>query len=745
MATPTNNDVSLLDAPIATHLGVAWRVLPQLRRLGITTIRQLLLHLPHRYEDFSLTVPIGALGPDQTATVRGTVTSVKNIRTFRRRMNLTEAVVEDDSGAIKAVWFHQPFIARRLAKGTLVSLSGKVSADQSSMYLSNPAYEIVRGDEASAPAPSVHTGRLVPVYPETSGLSSKWLRFLMQKAFKKVGDVPEVLPPEVIERQKLLTLGDALKKAHFPDRLAEAARAKRRLAFNEIFFIQLGALAERMRLAQEEAPPVPFDLEAVKAFVGTLPFSLTVAQRRAAWEILQDIAKPTPMNRLLEGDVGSGKTVVAAIAIWTCLRKGYQAAVMAPTEILARQHFATLHKFLPEARIGLCVSSERSDSEGSRMKRLEFADAVRQGRIGVVVGTHALIQKDVTFDKLALAIVDEQHRFGVDQRAALMKKADRGESADDKTESRELKPPIPHLLSMTATPIPRTLTLTLYGDLDLSILDELPKGRQKIVTRVIPPALRDQTYAFMRAQVREGRQVFVVCPRIEGEKTIEGDLPQATLVSAAKRPAAQTLFDNRALAWADAKAVLDEYEKLSKRVFPDLRVAMLHGKMKPKEKEAVMEKFLQRQHDMLVSTSVIEVGVDVPNATIMAIEGAEHFGLAQLHQFRGRVGRGAHQSHCFLFTDSPAKVANRRLNAIVTAASGFALAEEDLRIRGPGDFHGVRQAGLPDLAMASLYNLEFITAARREAEALLRRDPQLARHPALRRELEEFRQRIHFE
>ncbi len=487
-----------------------------------------------------------------------------------------------------------------------------------------------------------------------------------------------------------------MRAIHFPRSLEEAECAQKRFAFEELLLIQLSALRERAKLKRHHAPEIPLQLHWVKKFVASLPFELTDAQRRSMWEIFQDIAKPRPMNRLLEGDVGSGKTVVAASAALLVARAGFRTAVMAPTEILARQHYDTLSKFLKpfDVSVGLLIGSEKNSTGAA-----------------VLTGTHALIQEGRTFENLGLVVVDEQHRFGVEQRARLIK-----------NNTTHL---VPHFLSMSATPIPRTFALAIYGDLDLSILDEMPKARKRVITKIVEPEKRPGAYQFIRDEVKEGRQVFVICPRIEVSLPAEGET--------SIRPA-----------MLETKAVKEEYKKLSEKIFKDLKVGMLHGKLKSKEKDAVMKKFKNRELDILVSTSVVEVGVDVPNATIMMIEGAQAFGLAQLHQFRGRVGRGAAQSYCFLFP-SENGMTTRRLRAVVEAKNGFELAERDLEIRGAGDIFGTRQWGVSSEAMKALADAKLVRAVRTEAIELLRQDPKLEHNFLLGERLEETERTVHLE
>ncbi len=509
------------------------------------------------------------------------------------------------------------------------------------------------------------------------------------------------MPKEVSERQKLYDVKTALNEIHFPSSLEKAEEARKKFAFEELFLLQLRALSERKKIQRQKAVSVKFNQELIKNFVSSLPFELTNAQRLALWEILKDLEKPYPMNRLLNGDVGSGKTVVAAAAAVEMAKAGFQTAAMAPTEVLANQHFQTFSKILKDTgvKIGLLTSS------GTKGEGIS-AD--------IVIGTHSLIQEGIKFTNLALVVIDEQHRFGVEQRAALLKNNNNF---------------APHLLSMTATPIPRTLALTIYGDLDISILNEMPKGRQTIETQLIPPEKRKEFYQFIRNQVKEGRQIFVICPRIETpeEKKDIQKIGQLSIKDYLKY---------------EVKAVKAEYKKLSEEVFKDLKVAMLHGKMKSKEKEEIMAKFKNKDFDILVATSVIEVGVDVPNATIMMIEGAERFGLAQLHQFRGRVGRGEHKSYCLLFTESPLVASTRRLDALLKTNDGFKLAEMDLKIRGPGEFIGTKQSGIPDLAMASLADMNLIKQARAEAKLILK---NLNNYPFVFQKLSEFSRQVHFE
>jgi len=702
----------------------------RLKKLGIKTLRDLFFHFPHRYDDFSNIIPIAKVQLGQTCCVQGRILEIKNTRTWRKRMFLTQAIIEDDTAAIKAVWFNQPYLINTLMQGDYVCLAGKVVLGDDGLYLSNPAYEKIKKEKGLSPG-LTHTGRLVPVYPETEGLSSRWLRYILKPLLAKFKNkIKDPIPESIRKKYNLMEIGKALWQIHFPDSKALAKKAQERFSFEDLFLIQLLVLKERQKLAKQRAVPIPINIELIKEFVESLPFKLTGAQKRCAWQILKDIQKPRPMNRLLEGDVGSGKTVVATIAALNTAKAGYQVAFMAPTEILAKQHFQEIGKLLKKFKLNIGLLTGKTDrliskklGEQIEISRKKLLEKTEKGEIDILIGTHALIQEKVKFKNLALVILDEQHRFGVEQRAKLI----------STKKQKEMKA-IPHLLSMTATPIPRTLALSIYGDLDLSLLDEMPKGRKKIITKIVSPANRQKAYSFIRKQVKKGRQVFVICPRIEPQNQ---ELEETSSRLTKKKRAI--------LSWAEVKAVKEEYEKLSKEIFPDLKVGMLHGKMSSKEKEKIMNDFKNKKIDILVSTSVVEVGVDVPDATVMMIEGAERFGLAQLHQFRGRVGRSKYQSFCFLFTDSPAKKTHQRLKALVESEDGFALSEKDLEIRGPGNLIGTRQWGIPDLAMSALTDIFLVEKTKKVAKEIIEQDPELKNYPLLRKKIESFRERIHLE
>ena len=751
-----------LSTPIEEIPRIGPQYQKKLKKLGIKTVQDLLFHFPHRYEDFSNLVPVLEVKAGERVCVQGKILEIGNTKTWKKRMILTQAIVRDNSGSIKVVWFNQPYLINVLKAGNLVCLAGKAISDKYGLYLSSPAYEklppttfrengAIQINAQKSGGGLIHTGRLVPVYPETEGLSSRWLRFILRPILVQLKDKIEDPLPEIVRREnQLLPIKEDIWQIHFPTSINLANRAKERFSFENLFLIELYVLKERLTLKKEKAIAIPLNLKIIQEFIKSLPFSLTLAQKRCTFQILKDLQKSRPMNRLLEGDVGSGKTIVAMIAALNVVKTGFQVALMAPTEILAKQHFKTFGQFLnpppllreklpPDelkqkwwgVKIGL-LTSEDCRIGKQKVSKKEVLEEIKNGKIDILIGTHALIQENVKFGPppggLALVILDEQHRFGIEQRASLVV---RGSTRIATLKDAEIK--IPHLLSMTATPIPRTLALTIYGDLDLSLLDELPKGRKKIITKVIQPGKRKEAYGFIRNEIKKGRQVFVICPRIEPAKISNENL------------GGQASKEKEIISWAEVKAVKEEYEKLSKIIFPDLKVGMLHGRMKTEKKEKIMRDFRNGKIDILVSTSVVEVGIDIPNATLMMIEGAERFGLSQLHQFRGRVGRGEDQAYCFLFTESPAKKTAQRLKAILSSENGFELAEKDLEIRGPGEIFGKRQWGIPDLAMDSLKDVFLVEKTRNIAKELLEEDSELKKYPLLKKRIEEFRKKIHLE
>ncbi len=677
-APPTRTTITSLSDPVSILPGVGPSRAKQLEKLGASTVRDLLYLHPRRYIDYSQLDPIANLMFGQISTVQGTVTAIDG-RPTRTGKQLVEVAVSDDSGTIKAIFFN-PYIERQLRVGARVSMSGRVEQMRGTLCFKTPEWEQLTGD-------AIHTGRIVPVYPLTQGLYQKTLRGIVRAALD--GGLPlveEYLPQRTLERIEppLAALRQALEWMHYPDGDTpdEARRrwlaAKSRLAFDELLSLQLGLLQRKQGYQAE--PGIAFDPPdgTLDSFRTALPFKLTGAQQRALRDIMRDMQSPGPMSRLLQGDVGSGKTAVAAAAAFVAVQSGYQAAIMAPTELLAEQHYRSLNALFEALPAELQPRIELITGSTTTAERREVYASFAAGTCDIAVGTQALIQESVVFAQLGLAIVDEQHRFGVEQRAALRQKG-----------------VAPDVLVMTATPIPRSLALTVHGDLDVTTLDELPPGRQAIVTRWLQGKERLDAYGFVRERVRAGEQAFIVFPLVEESDMVE------------------------------ARAAVDEHARLSREVFPDLRVGLLHGRMRPAEKDEVMIAFRERELDVLVSTSVIEVGIDIPNATVMLIEGADRFGLSQLHQFRGRVGRGERQSYCLLVSDKVSHEAETRLQAMVDSDDGFKLAQIDLEMRGPGDFLGTRQSGLPEFQLADYADLRDLERARNEAERILEDDPQL--------------------
>jgi ATP-dependent DNA helicase RecG len=673
-----------------------------LKKMGLLTIRDFLYYLPFRYDDFRKVTPLSQDFIDQIITVEGKITKTKINRIFKRRMMVVEITLEDENGEImKAVWFNQPYILDSLPIGSSGRFSGKLAFKGKHFEMINPAWEKASRD-------ATNTGRLVPIYPETVGISSKWIRWQMKMLLPLAKEIPDILPAEIRTKFNLYDIYKALTQLHFPDSREKLIRAQKRMAFEEMLLVQLKTLQVKKDWEGKNSISIKFDEKLIKNFVSKLPWKLTDAQRKASFEILKDLERSQPMNRLLNGDVGSGKTVVAAIAALEIISAGYQVAVMAPTEVLAKQHFESFIKLFENYSIdtALLTNSYKLTANNENISRLKLLKEIEKGKINLVIGTHALIQRDVKFINLSLVIIDEQHRFGVAQRAALQQET---MSIDDGSARA-----IPHLLTMTATPIPRTLAIAFFGSLDLSILDEMPKNRKPIITKIIPPEERQKIYEFIKSEVKKGRQVFVILPLID---------------------------ESLAQSMTEVRAVTAEYEKLSKEVFPEFKIGLLHGRLKSKEKESVMEQYNDKKIDILVSTSVVEVGIDIPNATVMVIENSERFGLLQLHQFRGRVGRSEHQSYCFLFTEE----SSERLSIMEKTNDGFKISEKDLELRGPGQFFGLVQSGLPDITMENLTNIKLIKFAREEASKILKIDPTLKKHPLLAEALKKFSDKIHLE
>ena len=682
-----------VDAPVDRLRGVDTKLSARLKRLDVETVRDLLYLFPRRHEDFSTAMKIVDLSPGEECTVVATIWEAREVaKGPRGGRRDTEAVLSDETGNLRVIWFGQRYLARSLKPGSQIAISGKASVFRGQLVFENPEHEVLETSGSG-----VHTGRLVPVYPLTEGLTRRNMRRLTWQAVQNwLGGLEEALPADILSRTKLMPLLDAVYQAHYPKKIETWELARRRLAFDELFTLQLAVLARRQMQHDnlngiEVVPPDTV----INSFYQALPFPLTKAQTRCIQEIESDLHRGTPpMSRLLQGEVGSGKTVVALSALLSVAAAGHQGAMMVPTEVLAEQHFSSISNLLSglarpvqephlisvylenmdrPVSIGLLTGSSRAP-----VKR-ELTKMAADGTLDILVGTQALIQEGISLPKLALAVADEQHRFGVMQRSALQ---NRGQEN-------------PHTLIMSATPIPRTLSLTLFGDLDISTIDEMPAGRQEVATRWLEAEQRDTAYGFIRKQVEEGRQAFVVCPLVDESEAIE------------------------------SKAATEEYQRLSMDVFPDLSLGLLHGRMVSKEKDKVMRQFRDGELDILVSTPVVEVGIDVANATVMMIDGADRFGLAQLHQFRGRVGRGEHKGYCILMSDSASETAKERLSALARIHDGFQLAEVDLELRGPGDFFGTRQSGLPSLRMAHITDRELLEMARCEAARLIEDDPEL--------------------
>jgi ATP-dependent DNA helicase RecG len=670
--TQTPAPAASLQTPLQFLKGVGPRRAARLAKKGLRTVEEALFFLPLRHEDRTRLTPLARLTPGQTATCAGTVAGVSPPPPGRARAPLS-VLLRDPSGFATAVWFGRPWLARLLARGQRLVLHGKVDRFHGRLTIESPDWEIVEsGDDER-----LHTGRLTPVYSTTEGLPQRWLRALMARLVEEfAGAVGETLPEPLRARRRLPPLARALHDAHFPESEAALAAARRRLGWEECLLLQLGLAILRSRTARARGVAMDPPGALVARLRATLPWPLTAAQERVWGEIRRDMAASHPMHRLLQGDVGSGKTVVAAHAVLTAIEAGYQAAVMAPTEILAEQHFVTFRRLLEPLGVPVTLLT----SAGKGRQRAAQRAAVAAGEAACVVGTHALVQAAVTFKRLGLAVVDEQHRFGVEQRARLKAKGEQ-----------------PDLLVMTATPIPRTLALTVYGDLDVSLLDELPPGRRPVVTVARPEGKRAEIYAFVREQVTRGRQAYVVYPLIEESEAL------------------------------DLKAATDMARHLQAEVFPDLTVGLLHGRLGVEEKDAIMRRFQAGAIHVLVSTTVIEVGIDVPNASVMLVEHAERFGLSQLHQLRGRVGRGPWKSYCILLTAGHlGEDARRRVDALVATNDGFRIAEADLALRGPGEFFGTRQSGLPELRTVDLLRDQaLLEEARREAITLVAADPEL--------------------
>ncbi len=686
-----------LSSPITEVAGIGPAKAKILSKLSISHIRDLLYLFPRRYEDFSVVTSIEQLQLGKQMTVRGQVKSVKSAWGWQGRRRLLRVFVdlEDDSGTLHITWYNLQFLEKALYIGRAIYVAGQVelykgkeTEKKSQFAMRSPALEYADGSSERT-----HTASITPIYPETKGVTSRFLRYQIKKLLPLVGALPEYLPADIITRHSLIDIHKALRTIHFPATTAEKEAAERRLRFDELFFLQLAALVRRQTWQQAKAPVIHVSEREISTIMQKLPFKLTADQATASHEVVADMGLTHPMNRLLQGDVGSGKSAVAFIAAQITLAAGFKVLYLAPTEILARQQADSFAETIKGHDIHLLIGA-LSAKQKSIIKKTLVAE-----RPVCIIGTHALLQDDVRAKDVGLVIIDEQHRFGVAQRQALRR------VQADKT---------PHLLSMTATPIPRTLNLTVYGDLDISVLSHLPPGRQPIETALVAPDRRDEAVIHVLEELHAGRQAFVIAPLVEQSDKLE--------VKSAVRCAADM-----------------------KKWFPGIAIGLMHGQLSSEEKEAVMRNFAAGAIQLLVATAVVEVGVNVPNASIMIIEGAERFGLAQLHQFRGRIGRGEHQSYCYLFPSTPEAAKSERLHILERTTDGFVIAEEDLRLRGPGEVYGIAQSGFGDLKVASLLDFGAIQIARDEAQRILQQDSQLTQYPILRRKVEQKNTITHFE
>lgn len=700
-----------------------------LNKLNIFTVKDLLYHYPTRYADASSFVSIANLSEGQNATIRGTIKKIVSKKSWKTKTALSEAVVEDVSGTINVIWFNQPYLAKMLGIGQTVELTGKVSIYKDKLSLVNPntrEEKTLPIDSHDSLFASDKDGVLTPLYKESKGVSSEWFSHAIARALTTIENIPDHIPNEILKKYSLPSLKSAFIYIHNPKKFSDALKARKRFAFDEIFQINLARTLEKQKLQKEKAYSIETKSLDIENFISRFPFPLTKAQEKSIDHIMKDLEKDSPMSRLLEGDVGSGKTAVAATAVYATVmnRPGakenkqlfgsLQVAYMAPTEILATQHFESFIKYFEHTGISIALITgsgcrkfptkvASSQTPWTNISRSQLQKWIANGEIPIVIGTHALIQKSLSFKHLALAIIDEQHRFGLNQRKSIAKKDSHS----------------PHLLSMTATPIPRTLALTIYGDLDLSLLDEMPKGRKQIITEIVLPNKREETYTKIKSLLQEGRQAYVICPRINEP---DPELEKAVI----------------------AKSVTEEAKKLQRDIFPEYKIGVLHSKMTKDQKESVMEEFYEHKIDILVATSVVEVGVNVPNATSIIIEGAERFGLAQLHQLRGRVMRSSHQPYCYLFADAKTEKTKERMKLFTQAKNGFELAEYDLSLRGTGELTGLKQWGISDIGMEALRNTKLVEAAQISAKELVTKDPELKNHPLLKETVKLYEQ-MHFE
>jgi ATP-dependent DNA helicase RecG len=718
------------DSPISDIIRLKDTTKTGLKKLGLHTAMDLLMYFPVRYADSSLYTSISMLKEGDDATIRGTVQNISSKKSWKTKVNMSEAVIEDVSGSIRVIWFHQPYLAKMLHKGKVVELTGKITTHGDKLTLVNPSMrneKVLPIDNHDSIFAKDEDAKLTPIYAETKGISSEWFRHAIAKVLSAVGEIPDHIPNEILKQYSLPHIKNALVWMHSPKNKKDAEVARKRFAFDEIFSINVARAKERHEIMEKKSYAIDLSSVDIKSFEERFGFPLTDSQKQSIKSILNDLEKEIPMSRLLEGDVGSGKTAVAAVATYATImnRPGVsgkkqtfgnlQVAYMAPTEILATQHFESFCELFEGSGVSIALitgsgarkypSKVASNTRGwTEISKAQLKKWIASGEIPIVIGTHALIQKSLEFKHLALAIIDEQHRFGLNQRKGLAKKDSH----------------FPHLLSMTATPIPRTLALTIYGDLDLSLLDQMPAGRKETETKIITPDKRDEVYKKIEKELDAGRQAYVICARIDN--TPEPGEEQKLQIT----------------------SVIQEAERLDREVFPHRNIGILHSKMTKQEKDSVMQDFANHEIDILVATSVVEVGVNIPNATSIIIEGAERFGLAQLHQLRGRVRRSTHQSYCYLFAESKSEKTRERLNMFTKAKNGFELAEYDLQLRGSGELTGGKQWGISDIGMEALRNMRLVEAARNSAKELVERNPSLSEYPLLRVKSELIKD-MHFE
>jgi ATP-dependent DNA helicase RecG len=686
----------------------------KLEKLGIKTINDLIFYFPYRYEKYENCENLNKIKINTPINIKVKIDLIRNKRSLRRRMTITEAIVSDEHGSLEVIWFNQPFISKNLKSGDQISLAGKIVAGNGRLIMSSPIYEKINQSEEV-----IHTQGIVPIYNLTYGLTQKQIRFFIKKISHNFPKITEYLPTETLKRQGLIEINRALEKIHFPQKDQDIEKAINYFKFLELFLFQLKSYFLQKELGTKQANNLEIKIEKIKEFISTLPFELTTDQKKSSWEILQETNSEQAMSRLLQGDVGSGKTIVALIAILNCLLNKKQAIFMAPTEILATQHYKTSLKLLEKYnfKIALLTSQKKESNFEINVKNKKEISQIICQEADLVIGTHSLISENIKFKNLSLTIVDEQHRFGVNQRQEILNK-----NIDDKQNITT-----PHFLSMTATPIPRSLSLVLFNGLKLSSIKTKPKNRLDIKTDIVGPERKIAMYKFIEKEIINGRQAFIICPLIEESENSE------------------------------AKSVKEEYEKLKKNIFPQIEMAMLHGKMKAIEKEKIMTDFLNNKTKIIISTSVIEVGIDVPNATIMLIEGAERFGLAQLHQFRGRVGRGKHQSYCFLSIsdnknnelffnkNTNNNISLKRLEALKKYQNGLDLAKIDLKNRGSGDIYGRIQSGFMNFKFASIFDYETIKKVREEITFLSQKDSEFKNYPLLLNKTKKDLKKTHLE